>query len=279
MAINAQVDLGLVLLGRARNPEAIASAVRLFGESADPRIRKTIAERYLWLTAEPKRRDSGCFQRTALMRALRGRATFEDVPLLERALWTIEIIGRFDAASDLKAAALLTLDELDPTLAAFEATRLLTDAHEMSGQPAVTAVRLLGVREEWLPLYAVAMSGGARAEVVAESLRFLTGLPEALMGRLIDRYRNHKDEIVVLGLIDLLLAHPARGHYADVLLEQMARSTSIDLYRFIVNAIVATRDMTLIALLKREDGPASESPKGEILRQALTLVSAKPIGI
>src|SRR3981081_2599462 len=119
MAADAQVELGLVLLERARHPEAIASAVGMLGESADPRIRQVIAQKYATLNAEPRRRDSGCFQRTALVRALRGRATADDVGLLETALWTIEIIGRFDAASELRAASLVTLNDIDGALASF----------------------------------------------------------------------------------------------------------------------------------------------------------------
>ena len=126
----AQVELGMVLLGRAKNPEAIASAVGMLGESADPRIRPVIAHKYETLNAEPRRRDSGCFQRTALVRALRGRATRDEIPLLETALWTHEIIGRFDAASELRAAALVTLNDVDGGLACFHAVRLLSDAHD-----------------------------------------------------------------------------------------------------------------------------------------------------
>ncbi|HWW82415.1 MAG TPA: hypothetical protein VNZ26_02370, partial [Vicinamibacterales bacterium] len=124
---DAQAELGMALLGRAKNPEAIASAVGMLGESADPRIRQVIAQKYEALNAEPRRRDSGCFQRTALVRALRGRATRDDIGLLETALWTIEIIGRFDAASELRAAALVTLNDVDGSLACFHAARLLSD--------------------------------------------------------------------------------------------------------------------------------------------------------
>src|SRR6202165_3275173 len=178
---DAQVELGLVLLGRARNPEAIAAAVGMLGHSADPRIRLVIAQKYEWLNAEPRRRDSGCFQRTALVRALRGRGIPADVGVLEMALWTIEIIGRSDTATDLRAAALVTLNDVDGALASFHAARLLTDAHEMSGEPAVTAARLLATREELLPLYGLVAGGGGSPEVRAEYLRGLTGLPVSLV--------------------------------------------------------------------------------------------------
>src|ERR1700682_919048 len=135
----------------------------MLGESGDPRIRQVVAQKYETLNAEPRRRDSGCFQRTALVRALRGRASPDDIGLLETALWTIEIVGRFDAATDLRAAALVTLNDVDGALAAFHAVRLLSDAHEMSGEPAVTAARLLAMRDELLPLYGLVANGGGAA--------------------------------------------------------------------------------------------------------------------
>ncbi len=44
------MELGLVLLGRAGNPEAIATAVGTLGESDDPRIRQVIAQKYAALS-------------------------------------------------------------------------------------------------------------------------------------------------------------------------------------------------------------------------------------
>jgi hypothetical protein len=271
---DAQAELGLVLLNRAGNPEAIATAVGMLGDTADPRIRQAIAQKYATLNAQPRRRDSGCFQRTALVRALRGRATSDDVALLETALWTKEIIGRFDAATDLRAAALVTLNDFDGALAAYHAVRLLSDAHEMSGEPAVTAARLLAMREQFLPLYGLVASGGGTPEVRAESLRGLTTLPVSLVTRLLEQYHDEEDSSVVVGLFDLLLAHPSRGSFAEFIASYLDRTTSIDLYRFVVNSIVASRDAALSALLRRPDGPGENSPKGKVLREALELVSA-----
>jgi len=269
---DAQAELGMALLGRAKNPEAIASAVGMLGESADPRIRQVIAQKYEALNAEPRRRDSGCFQRTALVRALRGRATRDDIGWLESALWTVEIIGRFDAASDLRAAALVTLNDVDGSLACFHAARLLSDAQEMSGEPAVTAARLLTMREQLLPLYGLVASGGGTPEVRAECLRGLTGLPVSLVNRLLEQYRNEKEATVVVGLFDLVLRHPSRSEFAGFVASFLDRTQAIDVYRFVVNSIVASRDPVLIALLRRADGPGETSPKGTVLREALQLM-------
>jgi hypothetical protein len=268
----AQVELGLVLLGRAGNPEAIATAVGALGDSADPRIRQVIAQKYATLNAQLRRRDSGCFQRTALVRALRGRATTDDIALIETALWTQEIVGRFDAATALRAAALITLNDVDPALAGFHAVRLLTDAHEMSGEPAVTAARLLAMREELLPLYGLVASGSGTPEVQGECLRGLTSLPVSLVTRLLVQFHNEKDSTVMVGLFDLLLGHAGRAAFAQFIGSYLDRTTSIDLYRFVVNSIVASRDPVLVALLRRPDGPGESSPKGTVLREALALI-------
>jgi hypothetical protein len=270
---NSKVELGLVLLGRAGNPEAIASAVGMLGDSADPRIRQAIAQKYETLNAEPRRRDSGCFQRTALVRALRGRATTDDIALLESALWTHEIIGRFDAASELRAAALVTLNDVDGALACFHSVRLLSDAHEMSGEPAVTAARLLAMRDQLLPLYGLVAGGDGPPEVRAECLRGLTGLPVSLVIHLLEQYRDEKDATVMVGLFDLLLGHPSRPAFAGFVASFLDRTQSIDLYRFVVNSIVACRDPVLIALLRRPDGPGENSSKGTVLREALGLMA------
>lgn len=273
---DAQVELGLVLLGRAGNPEAIATSVGMLGESADARIRQVVTQKYATLNAQPRRRDSGCFQRTALVRALRGRATTDDIALLETALWTQEIIGRFDAASELRSAALVTLNDVDGALACFHAARLLSDAHEMSGEPAVTAARLLAMREQLLPLYGLVASGGGTAEVRAECLRGLTTLPVSLVNRLLELYHHENDSTVLVGLFDLLLGHSSRAAFAEFIASYLDRTTSIDLYRFVVNSIVASRDPALTALLRRPDGPGANSPKGQVLREALALALARP---
>lgn len=269
---DAQVELGMVLLGRAKNPEAIASALGTLGNSADPRIRQVIAQKYEALNAEPRRRDSGCFQRTALVRALRGRATTDDIASLETALWTVEIIGRFDAASELRAAAMLTLNDVDGSLACFHAARLLSDAHEMSGEPAVTAARLLAMREQLLPLYALVAGGGGMPEVSAECLRGLTALPVSLVNRLLAQYRDEKEATVVVGLFDLVIGHPSRSEFAGFVASFLDRTQSIDLYRFVVSSVVASRDPVLIDLLRRPDGLGENSPKGTVLREALGLM-------
>jgi hypothetical protein len=93
------------------------------------------------------------------------------------------------------------------------------------------------------------------------------------MLRLLDQYRDEKDNTVVVGLFDLVLGHPSRAAFADFIAAFLVRTQAIDLYRFIVSSLVASRDPVLIALLRRPDGPSETSPKGVVLREALGLMT------
>jgi hypothetical protein len=268
--VTAEVDLGISLLKRAGNPEAIAAAVQMLGASHDGRIREVIVEKYRSLS---RRRDAGCFQRAALLRALRGRATASDIELLEGALWTQEYMGKDEVAGELRGAALVTLNEVDERLAAFHAVRLLNDAPPMSGQPALTAAQLMGQQGHLLALYKVVLSDGVPAEVRGECLRALVDMPASLLRHLLEEYADSRDDATLVGLIDLLLSRSDRAGFADFISAMLDKTQSLDLYRFAVTSIVASRDSSLVEILRRSDAATTETPKGKVLKQALRLAS------
>jgi hypothetical protein len=106
-----------------------------------------------------------------------------------------------------------------------------------------------------------------------QGVRGLTGLPVSLVSRLLEQHRDEKEVTVVVGLFDLVLGHPSRSEFAGFVASFLDRTQSIDLYRFVVNSIVASRDPVLIELLRRPDGPGENSPKGTVLREALGLMA------
>jgi hypothetical protein len=93
----------------------------------------------------------------------------------------------------------------------------------------------------------------------------------SLVDRLVERHRHEKDETVLVGLFDLLLRHKDRAQFAGALGGFLDRTTSLDLYRFLVNSIVARRDPALITVLRRPNGPDKDSRKGKVLEEALAL--------
>ncbi len=205
--------------------------------------------------------------------------TTDDIPVLESALWTYEFLppGPKEVAGNLRGAALVNLNDLEPTLAGFHAVRLLDDEYTsaMSGEPAVTAARVLVEQKQALPLYEWALQARGHPEVLAECLRGLSELPLSLLLRLVDHYRETTDEIVLLGLFDMLLAHPERAAFTGFLREFLATTVLIDVYRVVVTSIVARRDEALISMLRGEAKSQLAPPKAAILREAISLIDPR----
>ncbi|NPV09765.1 MAG: hypothetical protein HPY83_17620 [Anaerolineae bacterium] len=236
---------------------------------------------YHYYASDPYRRDSGAYVRSAILQAWRPLARADDVPLLERALLTYEFPppGRTEGAASLRAAALVTLSDLEPGLAAYHAVRLLADKHNsaMSGEPGVTAARVLASQGEMLPLYACAVAPtGVRVEVVSECLRSLVRMPGSLLPALVEQYQRTSDEIVLVGLFDLILGHEDGAKQTPFLLSFLQETHLHDAYRYLVTVIVAGRHAhllsDLIALARHE----SDRLKRRALAEALSLLAGDP---
>ena len=261
------------VLELARLPDTVRAALAVLAAHPGPALRGLLLHKYAWCAADSRKRDSGGAIRGLLLGALRPLATRDDLPLLERAAATYEF--RYgEVAGDLRAAALLTLQQVDDTLAGFHCVRLLTDEYTSpeSGEPALTSVRILAAQGQVLPLYGYAIgSGHTFSEVLAESLRSLAGLPASLLPALVERYRASDDEIVLLGLFDLLLAHDARADYLDVLFTFLRETGLLALYHSLVSTLVARRDPALLARLEGLLRDERDREKAALLRSALAL--------
>ncbi len=274
----AQLALAIELIETSRDLEVVRPALKTIEERADPALRPLLHRKYLWCAEQPGRRDASGFIRAAIVRALRPIAHPDDRPILDRALVTYQMQGMYELCAELRAAALLTLNEIDPELAAYHASRLLTDPLTgFSGEPGLTAARLLGAQGELPALFAVAVWQHGRPEVVAECLRQLTNLPASLLPLLAERYREVEDEQLLLGFFDLLLAHPARAEWADEIDLFLQTTELLDLYGLIVTQIVAARDEVLVGRLRELAAAEGHSAKLELLRHALDLLpSSRP---
>ncbi|MGE3597214.1 MAG: hypothetical protein AB7N70_16840 [Dehalococcoidia bacterium] len=266
-----QFDLALRLVAKERNADTVIAAAAVIEAVADERARAPLLARYDDLDQNGARRDPGGAIRIALLRALAPIARSDDAGLFARAAATYE--HRYgEVAGDLRAAGVLGLSQVDRNLAGFHAVRLLHDQHTspMSGEPAVTAARVLAGIGQPLPLYAVVVrDNGLPGEIVGECLRGLTELPASLIPPLIDRYRENRDEVVLLGLYDLLLQHPAHSDYMPVVRDFLRTTALIDLYRSLVATLIAGRDPAWLNELKRQAEVEKHPVKAEILREAL----------
>jgi hypothetical protein len=272
-SVEEQAALAVRLVEQERNVDVVIAALDVLGKRADPAVRPALLRRYAYYDRDGSRRDPAGTIRIAILRVLRPLAMPDDAALFERAASTYEYLYG-EAAGGLRAAGLLALSEVDATRAGFHAVRLLTDEHTstMSGEPALTAARLLAAGEQLLPLYAyVLREGPAVSDVTAEALRSLTALPAALLPALADRFRESDDEIVLLGLFDLLLAHPARAEFQRFIVEFLHATRLYAIHRYLASAIVAARDMALIAELTTMEKVERDPRKRDALRQALAL--------
>ncbi len=274
----AQLALAIELIETSRDLEVVRPAIKTIEERADPALRPLLHRKYLWCAEQPGRRDASGFIRAAIVRALRPIAHPDDGPILDRALVTYQMQGMYELCAELRAAALLTLNEIDPELAAYHATRLLTDPLTgFSGEPALTAAKLLGAQGELPALFAFAVWQHGRPEVVAECLRQLTTMPASLLPLLAERYREVEDEQLLLGFYDLLLSHPARTEWADEIERFLQTTEMLDLYGLIVTQIVAARDEVLVGRLRNLAAAEGHPEKLALLRHALDLLpSARP---
>jgi len=266
-----QFEFALRVVERERNPDAVIAALAVIEAAEEERARPVLLGRYESCDRDGARRDPGGAIRIAVLRALQPIAHPEDAALFARAASTYE--HRFgEVAGDLRAAGLLGLSAVDANLAGFYAVRLLYDPHmsRMSGEPSVSAARVLAAVGQPLPLYAcVVRESDLPGEVLGECLRGLTEVPAALVPSLIARYQDSRDEVVLLGLYDLLLEHPARAEFASVVRDFLRATELLDLYRSLVATLVAGRDPTWLEELRRMAAVEKYPAKAAVLRDAL----------
>ncbi|HMA33769.1 MAG TPA: hypothetical protein VKY74_04745 [Chloroflexia bacterium] len=277
----AQVRYAMELLDRERGFRVVAAALAVLAAHPGPGTRASVLPVYAYYDADGVKRDPSCELRVAALTALQPVAEAADSALAERAVTTYEFLPptRAESATSIRAAGLLLLAGLDPPAASYHAVRLLTDPYtaRMSGQPALTAARVLADQGQTLPLYYYAVDPrDSPAEVRAECLRSLSAIPATLLAGLVAQYRETREDLVLAGLFDLVLEHPAGPEYAAWIAEFLHTTRRYPVYHYLVTALVATRQPTLIALLLAAGQDESDPRKREILAPALDLAHGDP---
>ncbi|MCC6190402.1 MAG: hypothetical protein IT318_15335 [Anaerolineales bacterium] len=275
----AQIELAIELVAHERDARTVRAALDLLRERPTPDARPALLERFAYLTADGVRRDTGTYLRAAILQTLRPIIRPEDVPLLEMAASTYEFLPptRSEEAALLRSTALVLLNELDSRLAAFHAVRLLADAYtsRLSGEPALTAARVLAAMENTWPLYYYALHQPnaaqpvePRSEVTSECLKGLAGLlPASLVPTLIEKHGRSQDEVVLVGLMDLLVAYEDTGY----LREFMPATDKYAVYQYLATRLVATHAPRWLQLLSDQAAQETNHRKLGLLEDALAL--------
>jgi hypothetical protein len=268
----AQLSLAVRLMEKSRHLDVVRTAVGVMGEAANPELRLAFHRKFDWCEQQPVQRDGSGYIRAAIVRALQPIVQPEDLPLLQRALTTYQMVGMYEVCAELRAAALVTANDLDPGFAALFGARFLTDPrNSFSGEPARTAIQTLAAQQNLAPIFGLASWGNAIGEVIGDALRSLVDLPASLLPVLVEQYRESDDEQVVLGLFDLLLGHATRDEWVNEFTLFFRTTALIDLYGIIAMQIVGSRSEVLIGLLRNLAEIERDREKKALLDHALEL--------
>ncbi|MEJ7902443.1 MAG: hypothetical protein WKF63_11400, partial [Thermomicrobiales bacterium] len=154
---DAQASLAVTYVEESKDLDVLRPALDVLSAQADPSLRPVLHAKYAWCEQSPERHDSGGFIRAAIVRALQPIINDDDLPLLQRALLSYGWVGMYEVCAEVRAAALNALADLDPDLSTYYAARFLRDPHNSnSGEPALSAVRLLAAQGQLTPLFGYA---------------------------------------------------------------------------------------------------------------------------
>lgn len=264
--------MAISLVERSRDLEELRAALAVLAADPDPALRPLLHEKYAWCETSSVARDSSGFIRAGIVRALQPIVQPVDGPLLRRALTTYQMQGMYELCAELRTAALLALGDLDADMAALFAARFLTDPlTSFSGEPALTAIRLLAAQGRLEPVFALASWSEGNGQITGEALRNLVELDADLVDLLVERHLPAEDQQVTVGLFDLLLGHRDRERWHEVILRYLVTSSDLDVYGIVVTSIVASRDEHLIRALRALAGDERDHAKRQLLDHALEL--------
>lgn len=277
-----QAAFAAEMLGGKHSKDVLGAALSVLAEYPQPTARADLLRLYDHYTANKGVRDQGGYFRRHLIEALRPIARRDDAALFAQAASAYEFWPP-DFGEDavlLRAAGLVALAEADEDAARFHAARLVVDPYvqPMSGEPAITAARVLGALGELTVLWSYVMADHPPqlAEVVAECLRQLTALPESLLPTLIERFGVQAPLPAQLGLAHLLINHQAGPQGRDYLRRQLQETRDLDVYRYLVMSMAAAGQSPLFDDLLESAKSSQNRAKLSVLAEAFDLLAHQP---
>ena len=278
----AQATLAVEIVEREKDVRALRAALDVLKQQPTWQAKPALLARYAVLAADGVKRDAGTYLRAAILQALRPFVQPDDLPLLEQAVATYEYLPptHSEEAGLLRSTALVVMFEVDAHLAAYHAVRLLNDPETspLSGEPALTAARLLAAQENRWPLYGYVLypPQPLLSEVISECLKSLAGMPASLLPGLVDKYRESHDEAVLVGLIDLALEYGGHPAAAGFVREFLGNTRQYAAYRYLVVRLVTGHNAHHLPEVARLAGQESDPRRLAILEEALALGAGDP---
>jgi hypothetical protein len=270
-----QAMAAIDLLKPRERHDILLAAMSVLAENPSPDARAPLLAVYNYLNADGVRRDPGAHVRSAALNALRPAARLEDLPLITQAVDTFEYLppNFVEEAGQLRASALLALNELEDETTSYHAVRLLIDQQyaRMSGEPALTAARVLSSRGEWVALfeYVSQPDESLNADISSECLRNLTWLPVSLLSGLVTRINKRANAVELLGLFELLINHESGPQQLAYLESYLSEPDDLDVYRFLIISALSSREPDLLGLVCDAAEDETDEHRLRILYEAL----------
>lgn len=274
------------LLGARKNAVTVTHALRTLSDlPPDLALRQLILDIYAYYDEDGVKRDAGSAVRAAALQALDPIAHPDDLPLLERAMFTYERIPPYftEEAGLLRAAGLVVTAQLAPQLAAYHAARLLSEPIEvLAGEPHLTAIKVLAGQNMYVPIYTyAAQTTIGKAEPLGEALRRLVEIPPTLVRGLYEKYRETPSDIVLVGLYDLLIGHAESRQFTSYIADFLTNTANIPALQYVATAVLASRRDDLIELVTntyKQALSANADPRRlAALKEPLTLLATHPL--
>lgn len=281
---NAAIDYAIELVARERQHRLLEPALDVL--TADPveKARPALRTRFLDLTENGMRVDQDCELRVRIARVLRTIGADADRDLAETGLRTIQLQppARIDVAQPLRAGCLVWYAELDPERANFYAVEMLTDPNtsEFSGEPAVSAIRVLAADGHVLPIWALARRRGLPSDALAQAFGSLRKTPadlqlQALREHLAwTREAGESGEAVALVAAEAIILNGLTEGNAEVVdLVRRSENRNLGLYLVVTAARHGDSDLKarLAALLQ-----VVEPWRRELIEQGLGRLPSPP---
>jgi hypothetical protein len=277
-------ELAIELLRDFDDPLVLHQALAALGPTPPAGAREPLVRLLGQFSAAPAR-DPGGLLRAAILGHLDEHLTAAELPLLEKAVATVERTPNDRAgAAVLRAAALIALDRLEPDLATAHAALMLANARdpfltsEMTGEPAATAARVLGARDQWAALlvFVASADSAISAEPLSEAIRGLAGAPESVLVPLLDRLSADPREVVMVGLCELAVAHRGGPALESWFAGFLRKVPSADVYRYLFTAVIASRRHDLFETFARSLAEEYDRARLAAACEALPLAVHEP---
>jgi len=271
----AQRELAIELIRNDRRPSVFLPALTIADLPRDEDERDAMMSLYAWLDGAGPTRDLNAGTRIRILKALRTAELHAPREVLLRAVHTVEHAppNGLDEAAGLRAAALVSLLDIDDELAGYHAARLLVD-HEtspFSGEPAVTAVTALATLGRLEPLYAYVMrTPQGQTEVITEVLNALVEAPETIVREVVEHLLAFDDEPVVASVFELMLKRDDQ-QWTPAIREFLAGEQRPHLLRYVATTIAAERRIWQVDLLRESVSAEASLKRRAILADALML--------